>query len=163
MWKAVKNIIYVTLEWLKNLEDELKYLKDAKRLEIAEKLKEAISFWDLSENSEYEEARNEQAQVEVKIAEIEEQLKNVKIIKESEWTEENRIVIWKEVKILNLDTKEEWIYKIVWKTESTILADVPKISNDSPIGKALLGKNVWDTIKVKSYAWLTEYKVVSIK
>ncbi len=163
MWKATKNIIYVTQEWLKNLEDELKHLKNAKRLEIAEKLKEAISFWDLSENSEYEEARNEQAQVEVRIAEIEEQLKNVKIIKESEGAKEDRIVIWKEVKILNLETKEEWVYKIVWTTESSILADVPKISNDSPMGKILLWKNVWDIVKVKSYAWLTEYKVISIK
>jgi transcription elongation factor GreA len=163
MWKAVKNIIYVTTEWLKNLEDELKHLKNAKRLEIAEKLKEAISFWDLSENSEYEEARNEQAQVEVRIAEIEDQLKNIKIIKEVEWTTVDRVVIWKEVKILNLETKEEWVYKIVWTTESSILADVPKISNDSPMGKVLLWKNVWDIIKVKSYAWLTEYKVISIK
>jgi transcription elongation factor GreA len=163
MWKAVKNIIYVTTEWLKNLEDELKHLKNEKRLEIAEKLKEAISFWDLSENSEYEEARNEQAQVEVRIAEIEDQLKNIKIIKEVEWTKVDRVVIWKEVKILNLETKEEWVYKIVWTTESSILADVPKISNDSPMGKVLLWKNVWDIIKVKSYAWLTEYKVISIK
>jgi transcription elongation factor GreA len=163
MWKAVKNIIYVTTEWLKNLEDELKHLKNEKRLEIAEKLKEAISFWDLSENSEYEEARNEQAQVEVRILEIEDQLKNIKIIKDVEWTTVDRVVIWKEVKILNLETKEEWVYKIVWTTESSILADIPKISNDSPMGKVLLWKNVWDIIKVKSYAWLTEYKVISIK
>jgi transcription elongation factor GreA len=141
----------------------LRFLKNERRVEIAEKLKEAISFWDLSENSEYEEARNEQAQVEVRIAEIEEQLKNVKIIKETDWTKENRVVIWKEVKILNLETKEEWVYKIVWTTESNILADLPKISNDSPIGKVLLWKAVWDILKVKSYAWLTEYKVISIK
>jgi len=159
----MKNIIYVTQEGLKNLEEELRFLKNERRVEIAEKLKEAISFWDLSENSEYEEARNEQAQVEVRIAEIEEQLKNVKIIKETDWTKENRVVIWKEVKILNLETKEEWVYKIVWTTESNILADLPKISNDSPIGKVLLWKAVWDILKVKSYAWLTEYKVISIK
>ncbi|MFA5916656.1 MAG: transcription elongation factor GreA [Candidatus Gracilibacteria bacterium] len=163
MGKAVKNIIYVTTEGLKNLEDELKHLKNEKRLEIAEKLKEAISFGDLSENSEYEEARNEQAQVEVRIAEIEDQLKNIKIIKEVEGTKVDRVVIGKEVKILNLETKEEGVYKIVGTTESSILADVPKISNDSPMGKVLLGKNVGDIIKVKSYAGLTEYKVISIK
>lgn len=161
--KVEKNIIYVTLEWLKKLEDELKYLKETRRVEIAEKLKEAISFWDLSENAEYEEARNEQAQVEVRIAELEDQLKNVQIIKEVEWKQENKVIIWKEVKVLNIETKEEGVYKIVWSTESNILADTPKISNDSPIGKALLWKNVWDIVKVKSYAWVTEYKIVSIK
>jgi transcription elongation factor GreA len=163
MWKTTKNIIYVTQEWLKKLEEELKYLKEERRLEIAEKLKEAISFWDLSENAEYEEARNDQAQVEVRISELEEQLKNVKIIKEWPSTQENRIIIWKEVKILNLETKEEWVYKIVWATESNILIDTPKISNDSPIGKALLWKNIWDIVKVKSYAWVAEYKIISIK
>ncbi len=163
MWKVAKNVIYVTQEWLKQLENELKFLKEERRLEIAEKLKEAISFWDLSENAEYEEARNEQAQVEVRITEIEEQLKNVKIIKDSETTNEDRVMIWKEVKIVNLETKEEWVYKIVWSTESSILADLPKISNDSPIGKMLLWKNKWDVVKVKSYAWLTEYKIISIK
>lgn len=163
MWKATKNIIYVTQEWLKKLEDELKYLKEVRRLEIAEKLKEAISFWDLSENAEYEEARNDQAQVEVRIAELEDQLKNVKIIKEWLSWQEDRVTIWKEVKILNLESKEEWIYKIVWTTESSILMDVPKISNDSPIGKALLWKNVWDVVKVKTYAWVAEYKIISIK
>lgn len=160
---ATKNIIYVTQEWLKKLEDELKFLKEERRLEIAEKLKEAISFWDLSENAEYEEARNEQAQVEVRIAEIEDQLKNVKIIKEWESSNEDRITIWKEVKILNLETKEEWLYKIVWSTESSILAETPKISNDSPIWKALLWKNKWDVVKVKSNAWVAEYKIISIK
>lgn len=163
MWKTTKNIIYVTQEWLKKLEDELKYLKEVRRLEIAEKLKEAISFWDLSENAEYEEARNDQAHVEVRIAELEDQLKNVKIIKEWLSWQEDRVTIWKEVKILNLESKEEWIYKIVWTTESSILMDVPKISNDSPIGKALLWKNVWDIVKVKSYAGASEYKIISIR
>lgn len=163
MWKTTKNIIYVTQEWLKKLEDELKYLKEVRRLEIAEKLKEAISFWDLSENAEYEEARNDQAQVEVRIAELEEQLKNVKIIKEWLSWQEDRVIIWKEVKIMNLESKEEWVYKIVWTTESNILSEVPKISNDSPIGKTLLWKNVWDVVKVKTYAWVAEYKIISIK
>lgn len=161
--KIEKNIVYVTVEWLKKLEQELKLLKEERRLEIAEKLKEAISFWDLSENAEYEEARNEQAQVEVRIAEIEDQLKNVQIIKDWDWKQENRVLIWKEVNVLNIETKEEWVYKIVGSTESNILAATPKISNDSPIWKALLWKNVWDTVKVKSNAWVAEYKIISIK
>jgi len=163
MWKVEKNYVYVTLEWLQKLEQELKFLREERRVEIAEKLKEAISFWDLSENAEYEEARNDQAQVELRISELEDQLKNVKIIKEEKSTKENRVIIWKEVTILNLESDEEWAYKIVWTTESSILAEIPKISNDSPIWKALLWKSIWDVVKVKSYAWTTEYKIVSIK
>lgn len=162
--KEDKNVIYVTKEGLKKLEDELKHLKDERRVEIADKLKEAISFWDLSENAEYEEARNEQAQVELRISELEEQLKNVKIIKETKSEkDDNRVIIWKEVTIVNLEDKEEETFKIVWTTESNILSDIPKISNDSPVWKILLWKNIWDIVKVKSNAWTAEYKIVSIK
>ncbi|MDD3303090.1 MAG: transcription elongation factor GreA [Candidatus Gracilibacteria bacterium] len=163
MGKVEKNYVYVTLEGLQKLEQELKFLREERRVEIAEKLKEAISFGDLSENAEYEEARNDQAQVELRISELEDQLKNVKIIKEEKSTKENRVIIGKEVTILNLESDEEGAYKIVGTTESSILAEIPKISNDSPIGKALLGKNIGDVVKVKSYAGTTEYKIVSIK
>lgn len=163
MAKVKENVIYLTLEWLKKLEDELKSLKEVKRVEIAEKLKEAISFWDLSENAEYEEARNEQAQVELRISELEEQLKNAEIIKEENVKQEDKVTMWKEVVLLNLEDKEEWKYKIVGSTESNILAELPKISNDSPIGKAILWKKAWDTVKVKSNAWVVEYKIISIK
>lgn len=163
MAKIKENVIYITLEWLKKLEDELRSLKEVKRVEIAEKLKEAISFWDLSENAEYEEARNEQAQVELRIAELEEQLKNVEIIKEENVKQEDKVMMWKEVVLLNIDEKEEWKYKIVGSTESNILADLPKISNDSPIWKAILWKKVGDVVKVKSNAWIVEYKIISIK
>ncbi len=163
MWKNDTNFIYVTKEWLKKLEDELKHLKDTRRVEIAERLKEAISFWDLSENAEYEEARNEQAQVELRISELEEQLKNIKIIKEDvSKTDENKVIIWKEVVIRDLQDNKEEKYKIVWTTESNILSEVPKISNDSPIWSSLLWKKIWDIIKVKSYAWVAEYKIISI-
>ena len=94
--------IYLTQEWLHNLEKELEHLKTVRRVEIAEKLKEAISFWDLSENSEYEDARNEQAQVEHRIADLEEQLKNVEIIEEAaEWWE--RVNIGSIVEIQNIE------------------------------------------------------------
>ena len=79
-------IIYLTQEGLEKLQEEFRYLKEEKRIEIAEKLKEAISFWDLSENSEYEDARNEQAQVELRITEVEDQLKHVEIIQEEKKT-----------------------------------------------------------------------------
>ncbi len=155
------NVIYLTKEWLLKLEQELKNLKEVKRVEIAAKLKEAISFWDLSENSEYEEARNEQAQVEVRISELEEQLKNVEIIKEekSSW---NKVNMGSSVTIQNIETKEKSTYKIVWSTESDILADEPKISNDSPVWNGLLLKSKWDTVKIKAPSWSFEYKIIEI-
>jgi len=156
------NIVYLTKEWLEKLESELTYLKEEKRIEIAEKLKEAISFWDLSENSEYEEARNEQAQVEVRISDLTEQLKNVEIIKESTKKKSGKINMWSSVTILNIKDNTESIYKIVWETESDILSENMKISNDSPVWKALIWRKKWDKVKVKAPAWEFEYKILNI-
>ena len=86
------NVIYLTQDGFKKLQEELVYLKETKRVEIAEKLKEAISFWDLSENSEYEDARSEQAQVELRITDVEDQLKRVEIIKEDASKTENNLI-----------------------------------------------------------------------
>lgn len=157
------NAIYLTKEWFKKLEDELKNLKEVKRLEIAEKLKEAISFWDLSENAEYEDARSEQAQVEVRISEIEEQLKNVVIIKEEKTQKEWKINMWTTVTIEDIDTKEKASYKIVWTQESDILAKTAQISNESPVWKAILWKRKWDNIKVKTTSKVFEYKILDVK
>ncbi len=157
-----ENLIYVTAEWLAKLQEELNYLKDTKRVEIAEKLKEAISFWDLSENSEYEDARNEQAQVEKRIIDLEEQLKNVALIDESK-KDENKVKIGAIVTITELEKKETENFKIVWTTEADILASTPKISNESPIGKALIWKKKWDKIKVKTPGGMFEYKIEEIK
>jgi len=154
------NVIYLTRDWFIKLQDELEYLKSTKRIEIAEKLKEAISFWDLSENSEYEEARAEQAQVEKRIIDLEEQLKNVQIIEESN-KKENKVKIWATVLIEN----EEWEqreYKIVGTTESDILWKPSKISNESPVWKALIWKKKWDIVTVKLPSWTYNYKVVKI-
>jgi transcription elongation factor GreA len=158
----MSNKIYVTKEWLKKLQDELNDLKTLKRVEIAEKLKEAISFWDLSENSEYEDARNEQAQVELRISDLEEQLKNVELIEE--WAEKwGRVNMWVIVEIKNLDSWEIDTLKIVGSTEANILAETPTISNDSPIWKALLWKKKWQKVKVSALAWNFEYEIISIK
>ena len=154
--------IYITKEWLEKLQAELVNLKGVKRLEIAEKLKEAISFWDLSENSEYEDARSEQGQVELRISDLEEQLKNVEIIKESS-AKEWKITIWAVVEVESLEDKEKQSYKIVGSTESDILADTPMISNESPVWKALLWKKKWDKVKVEAQAGTFEYKIISIK
>ena len=157
--------IYLTKEWLLKLQEELKYLEDVRRVEIAEKLKEAISFWDLSENSEYEDARNEQAQVELRIVELKEQLKNYEIIdEEKKWEKKkNTISIGSIVEIKNSESWEKETLKIVGSTESDILADLPTISNESPIWSALLWKKQWDTVNVKAVSWTYKYEILWIK
>lgn len=154
--------IYLTKEGLEKLQQELEYLKTVKRVEIAEKLKEAISFWDLSENSEYEDARNEQAQVEVRISDLESQLKEVEIIEEwAEWWE--RVSIGSLVEIQNLETKEKENLKIVGSTEADIFSNPKMISNESPIGSSLLWKKEGAKIKIKALWWNYDYKILSIK
>jgi len=157
-----QQVIYLTQEWLLKLKEELKDLKDVKRIEIAEKLKEAISFWDLSENAEYEEARNEQAQVEKKIIDLEEQLKHAEIITEDSHSGDT-VWMWAEVEIKLVDGKEKEVYIIVWTTEADILATPPRISNDSPIGKWLMWKKKWQKVKVKVPAWNSEYEIMNVK
>ncbi len=156
MWKT----IYLTQEWLNNLQEELRSLKEERRVEIAEKLKEAISFWDLSENAEYEEARNEQAQVEKRISDLEEQLKDVELIDESE--NHDKVTMGSQVTVENTESGEVQSYKIVGSTEANILAETPMISNEAPVGKALLGKKVGDKVKVNAPAGKFEYKVTEI-
>lgn len=158
----MSNTTFVTEEGLKKLQQELQHLKDVKRVEIANKLKEAISFWDLSENSEYEDARNEQAAVEVRITDLEEQLKNVEIIKDSpkKW---EKVTMWATVKIEDIATKTVNLYKIVGSTESDILSETPMISNESPVWKALLWKKLWSKVKVSAPSGTFEYKILEIK
>lgn len=158
----MSNKIYLTKEGLIKLQDELESLKTTKRLEIAAKLKEAISFWDLSENSEYEDARNEQAQVELRILDLEEQLKNYEIIDETA-DKKNRVGMWSVVEIRNIESKEVEKFKIVGATESDILAKLPTISNESPIWSALLWKKQSDKVEVKAMSGLYNYEIVSIK
>lgn len=158
----MSNKVLVTLEGLKKLEEELKYLKEVERVKIAERLKEAISFWDLSENSEYEEARNVQSQVEVRITDLESKLKNVEIIDESK-KDASKVNMGDTVTLLTVESDEKEDYTIVGATEANVLAEPPKISNESPVGKALMGKKKGVTIKVKSNAGTKEYKILDIK
>ena len=161
--------IFLTKEWLEEIQKELEQLKTVKRVEIAEKLKEAISYWDLRENAEYEEARTEQAQVELRIIELEDLLKNYELIEEdgSKAKKQDKVTIWSMVTISFVD--DEWkeikeAFKIVWSTESDILDDeTPKISNESPVWKSLIGKKVWDIAKGKSWAWDFSYKILEVK
>lgn len=154
--------ILVTKEGLKKLQDELEHLKNITRVEIAAKLKEAISFWDLSENSEYEDARNEQAQVELRISDLEDQLKNVEIIKET-GDKTEKVSMGSTIEIQNIEAWDKDIFKIVGSTEADILAETPTISNESAVWKAMLWKKKWEKVKVQAKSGLFEYKIISIK
>lgn len=135
----------MTYEGVKKLEDELEHLKTAKRNEIKEKIKVAISFGDLSENAEYDEAKNEQAFVEGKIAQLEAMLKKVVVVDETD-IKADIIGIGSKVRIKDLDTEDVDLYSIVGSSEADPLNF--KISHESPIGMALIGKKVGETIMV---------------
>ena len=159
---AGKQVI-LTQEGLEKLEQELEELKSVKRKEIAEKIKVALSFGDLSENSEYDEAKNEQAIMEARIADIEVTLKNVKVIDESELSTENIHIGSKvEVRVNNPRTgkTDVYNYKIVGSNEADPLSG--NISDESAVGKALLGHGIGDKIEVEVPAGMMEYEVLAI-
>lgn len=153
------NKILLTQEWLSELQEKLRFLKEDKRKEIADKLKEAISYGDLSENAEYAAAREEQAHIETEIIDLEEMLKpgNYEIIDEKK-AKRGGINIGKTVTIRENETNEEATYKIVGSQEASILEG--KISNESPLGKAILGRNVDDVISVVAPGGTTEYTII---
>lgn len=149
----------LTEEGLKNLEDELEQLKTEKRKEISEKIKVALSFGDLSENSEYDEAKNEQAMIESRIATIEAMLKNVKIIDDDDLNTET-INVGSKVKVLDVEFDEEDEYSIVGSTECD--PDTNKISDESPFGKALIGHSVGETVTVEAPGGEVQLKILTI-
>lgn len=151
--------INLTAEGMEKLEAELDYLKTVRRKEVSERIKVALSFGDLSENSEYDEAKNEQARVEVKIAEIESKLKHAKVIDTQE-LDMSVVSLGSKVKVLDLEFNDEMVYTIVGSTE----ADPKKfkISDESPVGKALIGKKVGDQVDVEVPAGIFQCKVLEI-
>lgn len=150
----------VTKEGLKKLKDELDHLKDVRRKEVAQRLKEAISYGDLSENSEYEEAKNEQAFVEGRILELEEKIKNAKIIVDKKNTTGKEVTIGSTVTVKNPKEENEETYKIVGATEADPF--VGMISNESPIGKSFLGHRKGDTVKVQTPSGMVEYEITKV-
>ena len=152
-----KNIL--TYEGLKKLEDELENLKVVRRKEVSQKIKEAREQGDLSENAEYDAAKDEQRDIEAHIEELEKILKNAEVVVEEE-ADLDKVSIGCSVKILDCEFDEELEYKIVGSTEANSLKG--KISNESPVGKALLGKQVGDTVTVETPAGEFSYKVLSI-
>ena len=137
--------VLLTKEGKEELEKRLEYLKLEKRAEITERIKTAREFGDLSENAEYDAAKNEQAMIEGEILEIETKLKHAVIIKESA-SKKGMVSLGSKVDFIDEDTKEAYTYEIVGTTESDV--EQGRISNESPIGNALLGKKVGDHVNV---------------
>ena len=152
-----KNIL--TYTGLTQLEDELQQLKVVRRQEVAEKLKEARAQGDLSENAEYDAAKDEQRDIEARIEELENILKNAEVVVETE-VDSDKINIGCVVKLFDFEFDEELEFSIVGSTEANSLKN--KISNESPLGSALIGKKVGDVIKVETQMGEVEYKVLSI-
>jgi len=152
--------VLLTQEGYNNLEKELYYLKTEKRSEIAERIKVALGFGDLSENSEYDEAKTSQAINETKIIEVETKLRYAKIINESE-IDTKTVQVGNKVKVLDMEFDEEIEYTIVGSTEVDLIAN--KISNESPIGSALLGKKKNQTVEVEVPDGVAKYKILTIK
>jgi transcription elongation factor GreA len=153
-----KNIL--TYEGLRLLEEEIQDLKVNKRKEVAQKIKEAREQGDLSENAEYDAAKDEQRQIEARIEEIDKILKNAEVVVEDE-VEVDSINIGCKVKILDLEYNEEMEYKIVGSTEANSLKG--KISNESPVGKALIGAHVGDIVNVETHSGILQYKILEIQ
>lgn len=152
-----KNLL--TYAGLKALEDELHDLKVVRRKEVAGKIKEAREQGDLSENAEYDAAKDEQRDIEARIEEIEKILKNAEVVVEEE-VDLDKISVGCSVKIYDEEFEEEMEYKIVGSSEANSLKG--KISNESPVGRALLGHKVGDEVEVETQAGVISYKVLSI-
>ena len=153
-----KNIL--TYEGLRKYEEELHDLKVVKRQEVAQKIKEAREQGDLSENAEYDAAKDEQRDIEARIEELEKILKNAEVVVEDE-VDLDKINIGCIVKILDVEYSEELDYKIVGSTEANSLQN--KISNESPVGRALIGKVVGECVDVETQAGDIQYKVLEIQ
>ena len=145
---------------LKQYEDELQNLKVVKRKEVAQKIKEAREQGDLSENAEYDAAKDEQRDIELRIEELEKLLKNAEVVVEEE-IDVNKINIGCKVKLLDVEYDEEMEFYIVGSTEANSLQN--KISNEAPVGRALIGKSVGDVVDVETQAGIIQYKVLEIQ
>ncbi len=155
--EAKKNIL--TQAGYQALKDELENLKVVRRKEIAQKIKEAREQGDLSENAEYDAAKDEQRSIESRIEELENIMKNVEVVDETSM-DKDRVNIGSTVKFYDVEFDEELEYKIVGSTESDILNGL--ISNESPLGRKLVGSRAGDEIEVESPEGLSKYKVISI-
>lgn len=150
----------MTYEGVKKLEEELEYLKTVKRKEITEKIKVALGYGDLSENSEYDEAKNDQAFTEGRIIQLENMLKNAVVVDESE-IPKDKISVGSIVKVMDYEFDEEVEYTIVGSAEADPYEG--KISNESPVGKALLGRTIGDVVDVQVPDGVAKFEILEIR
>lgn len=152
----------LTRERLKELEEELNYLKTTREKEVAEQIKEARSFGDLSENSEYDEAKNEQAKLYGRIAEVENILSHAVVIDESVEAEHEGVVgLGCTVKVRDLEFDEDAVYTIVGSQEANPME--ARISDDSPFGRAMLGKRVGDVVEVEAPMGIMKFEILAVE
>ena len=152
--------VLLTEEGFKNLEEELDHLKNVKRREVAKRIKTARDFGDISENSEYDDAKNEQAFIEGRIKEIENMLQYAKVINENEVSDEV-VNVGTTVRLKDLDNDEEYTYTLVGAAEADPLKG--KISNESPIGDAIIGHQVGDEVNVDTPSGTLNYEILLIQ
>ena len=152
--------VILTEEGFQNLKEELDHLVNVERREVAKRIKTARDFGDISENSEYDDAKNEQAFIEGRIQEIKNMLDNAEVVKEEEISDEI-VSVGNIVKIKDVDSGKEYNYKIVGSAEADPLNN--KISNESPIGSALIGHKPGDTVEVEVPSGLKTYEILLIK
>ena len=150
----------LTYAGLKQYEDELQNLKVVKRKEVAQKIKEAREQGDLSENAEYDAAKDEQRDIELRIEELEKLLKSAEVVVEDE-VDLDKISVGCKVKLLDVEYNEEMEFYIVGSTEANSLQN--KISNEAPVGRALMGKSAGDVVDVETQAGTIQYKVLEIQ
>lgn len=153
------NETILTLDGLKKMEEELEQLKTVRRKEVAARIRQAIEFGDISENSEYEDAKNEQAFIEGNILALEKKLRSAKVIDESE-VNTNVVSVGSTVKIQNVETSAEYEYTIVGSVEAD--PNVNKISNESPIGQGILGAAVGQIVDINAPVGVLRFKIVEI-
>ena len=151
--------ILLTDDGLRALEEELEELKTVKRKEISEKIKVALSFGDLSENSEYDEAKNDQGKLESRIAEMEEMLKNVRVLDDDDVTNET-VSVGSRVKVRDIEYDEIVTYQIVGFTQAD--PDEGRISDESPVGMALLGHKVGETVEAEVPSGVLSFEILEI-
>jgi transcription elongation factor GreA len=151
--------VVLTYEGLRKLEEELEYLRGTKRKEVAERIKQALSFGDISENSEYDEAKNEQAQMEGRIVQLESMLKHARVIDEDD-VNTDVVSLGSKVRIFDMEFDEEVVYHIVGSTEANPLKS--KISNESPVGAALMGHKKDDIVEVQVPDGTMKFKILEI-
>jgi len=152
--------VILTKEGLEKLESELEYLKSVKREEVAERIKQAIAFGDISENSEYEDAKNEQAFIEGRILSLEKTLKNARLMEDSD-IRTDIVSLGSRVVLQEMKSGREFSVVIVSSVESKLRDG--KISDESPVGRAILGQQIGSEVEVEAPAGIMKYKIINVK